>query len=80
MRLQDMLKAAREKAGLTQVDLAERTGLPLRSIQNWESGHRSPRVRTVVTLAKVLKVPVEKLLLALAESMPEPEAKKRKGK
>ena len=36
-----MLKEAREKAGLTQEGLAEKTGLSLRSIQNWEQGRRA---------------------------------------
>jgi transcriptional regulator with XRE-family HTH domain len=72
-----MLKEARERAGLSQVALAERTGLSLRSIQNWEQGHRTPRVSVVVTLARAVGVSAERLLLALAGLAPAP---KKKGK
>lgn len=34
------IKEARQIAGLTQKQLSERTGVPERSIQNWEAGAR----------------------------------------
>jgi transcriptional regulator with XRE-family HTH domain len=83
MRFADMLKQARERAGLTQEGLAEKTGLPLRSLQNWEQGHRTPRVGVILTLARALGTSAEGLLLALAEDAGrgEPEPKKpRKGR
>jgi transcriptional regulator with XRE-family HTH domain len=61
-----MLKEAREKAGLTQVQLAEKTGLPVGSIRNWEQGHRVPRLGVVLTLARAVGVPVEQLLVSMA--------------
>ena len=57
----------REKAGLSQSALAKRSGLPVRSIQNWEQGHRIPRGRAVLALAKALGVRPGQLLLAVAE-------------
>jgi transcriptional regulator with XRE-family HTH domain len=78
MGFEGMLKRARERAGLTQQALAERTGLPLRSIQNWEQGHRVPRVGVLLTLARALKANVEQLLLAMAEAAERP--KKKGGK
>lgn len=75
-----MLKEAREKLGLSQTDLAEKTGLPFRSIQNWEQGHRTPRLRVALTLARALSVPVEQLLLAMAEeAQPAPKPRPKKG-
>jgi transcriptional regulator with XRE-family HTH domain len=79
MRFGEMLKQAREKAGLTQVALAKRLRLPLPSIQNWEQGRRVPRMRTVATLAKTLGVPQEDLYLALARQWMEATAKKKPG-
>ncbi len=38
-----MIKEARAEYGLTQKDLSEITEIPLRTIENWESGKRSPR-------------------------------------
>jgi transcriptional regulator with XRE-family HTH domain len=65
-----MLKMARERVGLTQEGLAAKTGLPLRSLQNWEQGHRTPRVGVILTLARALGTSAEGLLLALAEEAP----------
>ncbi|MFH8410678.1 helix-turn-helix domain-containing protein [Streptomyces sp. NPDC018019] len=50
-RLADAIKRARESAGMTQVDLAERAGMSESSVQNLESG--LPRTRIPRTLAKV---------------------------
>ena len=81
--LSEMLKGAREKAGLTQVQLAERTGLPLGSIRNWEQGHRTPRIGVVLTLAKAVGVPAEQLLVTMAEEstdQPKRPARRPRGK
>lgn len=37
-----MIKEARAEYGLTQKDLSEITEIPLRTIENWESGKRTP--------------------------------------
>ena len=60
-----MLKAMREKAGLSQAALAERAGLSVRNIQNWEQGHRIPRAQVLLRLARAVGVPVEQLLSGL---------------
>jgi transcriptional regulator with XRE-family HTH domain len=75
MRFSEMLKQARERAGLTQDALAAKTGLPLRSIQNWEQGHRSPRAEIVLALAKAVGASAEEMLLAIAVG----RAKRRKS-
>jgi transcriptional regulator with XRE-family HTH domain len=62
-----MLKAMREKKGLTQPALAELAGVPLTSLRNWEQGHRMPRVDTLPQLAKALGVPVGELVGGLVE-------------
>lgn len=38
MKLQDRIKLAREKAGLTQKDLADRVGVKPQAVSQWESG------------------------------------------
>jgi predicted nucleotidyltransferase len=37
-----MIKEARAEYGLTQKELSEITDIPLRTIENWESGKRTP--------------------------------------
>jgi len=56
------LSRLRKQAGLTQTALAKKARLSLRSIQNWEQGHRVPRVHTLIALARVLGVTVDELL------------------
>ncbi len=55
------LKAAREKDGLTQEQLAERVKVARQTILFLEKGQYNPSLRLAFRLAKVLKVPVEEL-------------------
>jgi transcriptional regulator with XRE-family HTH domain len=69
----------REKVGLSQMELARRARLSLRSIQNWEQGHRLPRAQALLALARGVGVSVEKLLAGIAADRPsgaEPPAAK----
>lgn len=56
------LKAARLKAGLTQVQLAERAGLLQQYISLVESGKQNVTLTTAQTLAKVVNRDVRILL------------------
>jgi putative transcriptional regulator len=61
------LQQLREKAGLSQSDLATKTGVPKRSIQNWEQGHRHPRWPAMLGLARALGVEVQALVKGVDE-------------
>jgi transcriptional regulator with XRE-family HTH domain len=74
----DTLKALREKAALSQSELATRSGLSLRSIQNWEQGHRIPRSQALLALADAVEVSVEQLLSGLVEQGPAPNRRRRR--
>lgn len=59
------LKARREAAGISQAELAKKTGISVRVIQNYEQGTRplnGARAITVYRLAKALGCTVEDLL------------------
>jgi transcriptional regulator with XRE-family HTH domain len=74
----ETLKALREKAGHSQSELATRSGLSLRSIQNWEQGHRIPRSQALLALAGAVGVSVEQLLAGLgAHPPPAPRRRRR---
>lgn len=45
-----LLRDARAHAGLTQTGLGERTGIAQPNISAYESGRRTPTVRTLVAL------------------------------
>ncbi|MBY0527351.1 MAG: helix-turn-helix domain-containing protein [Gemmataceae bacterium] len=42
MNFGELLKQVRAETGVTQAELAERSGVSLRTIQGWEAGGRSP--------------------------------------
>ena len=42
MEFQEQLKEARKAAGLTQQGMADITGIPRRTIQDWERGVMTP--------------------------------------
>ena len=59
------LKNMRNKAGLTQVSLAELTGVSKRTIEHYESGYRNfdhARLETLCKVAKALNCTVADLL------------------
>ena len=56
-----MIRRHRLRAGLSMRALAARAGLNVGSISRYESGEYLPSLRVAMRLARVLKVPVEKL-------------------
>ena len=61
MTIEDLsfiLRRRREELGLTQVELSERSGVHLRSINNLESGKGNPSFETMNKLAEVLKLEI----------------------
>jgi len=56
------IKDLREKKGFTQVDLAEKSGLSLRTIQRLEAGRNKPKGHSLQVLSKVFDVEPVSLL------------------
>ena len=56
------LRAARKRLGLTQEEVAERSGLQAGEVSRIEAGKRDPRVSTVERLAAALEVHPSQLL------------------
>lgn len=52
----EKIKEARIKKGLTQKELSEKTGLSRSYISDMENGRYIPSVKTLLTVAKELKV------------------------
>lgn len=58
-----MLKEKRKESGLSQRKLSEKSGIPLRTIQNWEGGGiKCAVVGTLKKVADVLGCRVDDLL------------------
>ena len=56
------IKKCREEAGLTQAALADKMGVSVMSIQNWERGRTKIEMGRFSELAAVFNVPVENLI------------------
>jgi transcriptional regulator with XRE-family HTH domain len=56
MSFGEALRRFREKAGMTQAALADKSGIPLRTIQGWEQDYRSPVSADFFTVAYALGV------------------------
>src|SRR5262245_6762106 len=55
----ERLRQLREAAGFTQAALAEKSGLPLGSVRNYEQGQREPYWAGFLKLCKALGAPPE---------------------
>lgn len=62
IRLQSLLKAARERAGLTQVELATRLGRPQSFVAKYERGERRLDVVEFMVVANAIGADPRKLL------------------
>jgi len=59
------LKEVREFLGLTQSELARRTGLQPSAINHFEAGRREPTMQNLVKLAEGLGVTTDRLLFGV---------------
>lgn len=55
------LRAAREKCGMTQAQVAKNAQIGERLYQDYEYGNKEPGVRTAIRIARVLNSTVEDL-------------------
>jgi transcriptional regulator with XRE-family HTH domain len=56
-----ILKQIRTQQGLTQVEVAKKANIAIRSYQNYEIGERVPNAYTAQLIAQALQTTVEKL-------------------
>lgn len=52
----------RDKAGLTDYEVAKRTGLTTAQFSNWKAGRYSPKADKLLLIARLLEVSVEELI------------------
>ncbi len=60
----DRLTGAREAAGMTQKQLAQRLGVKLKTLQGWEDDLTEPRANKLSTISGLLGVNLRWLLMA----------------
>lgn len=80
MTLGETIRELRREKGLSQEQLAERTGLSRQTIYKWESGQAAPDLENLQTLAGALGTTVSRLLgEAPSPSRPDPQDPLDKG-
>lgn len=77
-KLGEMIKEARMARGYTQKELAELSGISIRSIQRIENGVLEARSYTLKTLCSILDIPWEKVTTVAQADMPQPVMNKQR--
>lgn len=62
MTIGERIKAARERAGITQVELGKKIGVSGVAVMRYEKNTRDPRLEQIYAIADALNIPVEDLL------------------
>ncbi|WP_102226028.1 helix-turn-helix domain-containing protein [Acidimangrovimonas sediminis] len=68
----DRLAGAREAAGMTQEDFAQRLGVKLKTVHGWEEDLREPRANKLQMMAGMLNVSIMWLLTGRGEGLDGP--------
>lgn len=63
MKFKDKLKQLRIQNGLTRRELAELTGISIRTVEGYEQGLREPKQKTINSLADVLEISPDELIV-----------------
>ena len=63
----ERIKELRQKANLTQAELADKMGFTSQTVSNWESGSREPDISALAKLSSLFNVSLDYLLLGKEE-------------
>lgn len=70
----DLIRVARTRAGLTQAQLADVSGIATPEISRYENGHRTPSLESLDRLARAMGISTLELLGASSEPGERPSA------
>lgn len=62
MEFKIKLKTLRKEKHLTQIELAEKLGIPVKSLINWEQGRTNPNLESLANLLDFFGVPASYLI------------------
>lgn len=62
MALATNLRHQRKKAGLTQIQLAEKLGVSIATLRRWEAGETAPTGTRIIEIANTLKVSPDEII------------------
>ena len=76
----ERLKTLRASAGLSQPQLAERSGVPVSALRQFEQGRREPTYATLLKLARGLGMSLGALDVAPEPTAPQPAPRRSRRK
>lgn len=62
MSISGNLRALRKKAGLTQIELAEKVNVSIATLRRWEAGETAPNATRIIELANVLDISPDEIV------------------
>ena len=62
MSISNNLRILRKKAGLTQIELAEKLGVSIATLRRWEAGETAPNGTRIIELANLLEVSPDEIV------------------
>ena len=68
MEIGNTIKERRAMLGLTQLDLAEMSGIGLRTLKNIEGGKGNPSVNTLTRIAEIVGMELQMVIKKINES------------
>ena len=68
MTLREKLIVLRDRAGLSQMELADRLGVSRQAVSRWETGEAVPDTEKVIQLSRIFHVTTDYLLLDIDEA------------
>lgn len=60
--MKNRIREAREKASLTQEELARKVGVTQAAVTQWETGQTMPKIPTLAAVAETLNVSIDYLI------------------
>ncbi|MBQ4431994.1 MAG: helix-turn-helix transcriptional regulator [Synergistaceae bacterium] len=64
MTISANIRQLRKRAGLTQIELAEKLDVSIATLRRWEAGETAPNGTRIVELANILKVSPDEVVAA----------------
>lgn len=64
------IKMCRERAGISQEELALKIRVGTRTIQRYESGEQTPKLQTILKISTALDVPASELMGEIYDTAP----------
>lgn len=77
MQFHEKLYSLRKKAGMTQLDLAEKLGVSRQAVSRWEMGTAMPEIENLIAMSDLFSVSLDYMLKEKQDTLSAPAEKTR---